>query len=1569
MTEDKEKQFEIGKGYYVRFDGTNMSYREWYEKSEAMTASRMDGCWEAVKNNYQDVLDKEENNLNDEDRSKLKKNKKAVEYLTLALYGPAYRAVKKGKSNAYEINQYLKKRYYKQTMDEMVTIEDKIGAVSMQEDEDPSDMAGKLEELNDHLSDIDAKLEKTDQQMISIFLNKLPKEKYLTFTEGIRAKSMDKLTYDEVVNDATDYYERNIQTGRDKETTTGVFNTYTRGPNNNRGGGKPKFNGVCRIPWCRKKGHKAIDCFLNPKSSNCKPELMKKAKKEYYEKRDSAGNNANSEDITCFRCGGKGHKSFECTANRRQEANSVQSLFAGSTTVVNAAEEVPDNFFDTFNTDPESHDDLDYEMEQEVSGRMMKEVEAHSVATTNHCEESDLYAADSGASEHFVVSDTHMYNHQEPTKSTAMTTNGQKTKIDAVGDVDIESNGVRLTLTRANHVNAFKKNLISIGRCIDDGWRVMFRKNMMIMEKDGNMLKFNRGDDNIYYLHGKRVPTSGVSKGTVALNSTTAEAHHDKKERIPNEKTMNINEAHDKFGHPSEALLRKTTTFYGIKLTGKLESCEACARAKAKQKSVAKTTEVEETYVGERLYLDQSGPFEKTWNGKRYLQCAVDGYSRAGFMNLAATKDEIVPWFETILQTLKNNNTPVKCVRADPAGENVQALTRLCNKQGVKLELTPAGTPQMNGKVERKQTVIIYKALAGMHAANLKESTRHMLWGESARYANDTINITANSVTDKSPYELFTGEKSKLIPHMQPFGRIGEVTIKRKIKGKWTEKSQQMIMVGYAKNTTPDTYRMYNPKTRKVLETRDITWMDWTRQDPQRDASIFNQQPETIAEKPGIDEKHLIVVDDEPAPDVHVIPDDDESVTAAGRNEQQRTADTNSDNEPEPIPAAEQQTTAIVPAPKTRLSRALRQLDTYYNPTTQQFGLGRTRNTNRAEIFSPEPRPLSREEEQGGETTATVVEPDDTAHTVHFVFNTEVASDPGEPKNAEEAFNHPDPIERMRWRKSGMTEFNNFLGRNIWSKYPRKKVKETGRKIVGTKVVFKKKNEAVGSTAPDTYGTIRYKTRGVTLGYQQIPGIDYTESFSPVATDTAIRITISISLYYDDWVVHVMDIEAAFLEGKLQIPMFIEWLPGMVELGYLTQEEADEYVCMLTGGMYGNVQAALEFFREYRAYLMKLDKMNMKQSLTDPCLFYKKVNGKLVLIALIHVDDTLVAGPPKWVQWYKEMVGLRFKYRDEGKLKKHLGVWYEWKTDPETKERCVVATMPQLVNEIIEAYEKYKGGPVKEYDTPGYPNQSLKKHLEEAMDPKEYRSIVGKYMYLVTKIMPEGANTARDLTKHFQNPGPDQWKSVERMVGYLKKHKDNIKLTYRKPKELRPTESADSDYNTAEDRRSVNGNLGTVGGCITNWLSNTQHTTSMSSTEAEYYSAAKAVQTMLFKINLLNEITRAVTPGILAEDNTGCIFLIKNQATSSRTKHIDIRAHLMREHYMEGRFDVVQVDTEEQDADILTKNLPEKDYTKHAQNLREGRPYIYQNWDDIVMQAKQPKNDKADPILKGGCRE
>jgi hypothetical protein len=145
----------------------------------------------------------------------------------------------------------------------------------------------------------------------------------------------------------------------------------------------------------------------------------------------------------------------------------------------------------------------------------------------------------------------------------------------------------------------------------------------------------------------------------------------------------------------------------------------------------------------------------------------------------------------------------------------------------------------------------------------------------------------------------------------------------------------------------------------------------------------------------------------------------------------------------------------------------------------------------------------------------------DSVTEIHFVHNNGLTSDFGEPKSFKEAW---DGDEREKWKPSMGSEVMNFLNRKAWTKVTRGHAEKTGKKILKVKWVFKKKDEQDGS--------IRYKSRIVTKGYLQIPGVDYTESFAPVATDTTIRLLLAIALFKqkEDWTVECLDIEAAFLK-------------------------------------------------------------------------------------------------------------------------------------------------------------------------------------------------------------------------------------------------------------------------------------------------------------------------------------------------------------------------------------------------------------------------------------------------------
>jgi hypothetical protein len=105
-------------------------------------------------------------------------------------------------------------------------------------------------------------------------------------------------------------------------------------------------------------------------------------------------------------------------------------------------------------------------------------------------------------------------------------------------------------------------------------------------------------------------------------------------------------------------------------------------------------------------------------------------------------------------------------------------------------------------------------------------------------------------------------------------------------------------------------------------------------------------------------------------------------------------------------------------------------------------------------------------------------------------------------------------------------------------------------------------------------------------------------------------------------------------------------------------------------------------------------------------------------------------------------------------------------------------------------------------------------------------------------------------------------------------------------------------------------------------MSKTQQTVVLSSCEAEYISLASGAQEVKFLQMLLSEIIYCVQPGILLEDNTGAIFLLKNSHVGQRTKHIDICWHYICGMRNNGELEADFVRSEDNESDICTKNLP-----------------------------------------------
>jgi hypothetical protein len=122
----------------------------------------------------------------------------------------------------------------------------------------------------------------------------------------------------------------------------------------------------------------------------------------------------------------------------------------------------------------------------------------------------------------------------------------------------------------------------------------------------------NKSEDGIFYFFAKSV------KGNADQVMVNTDGKTEKK------KYMDVNEAHEKYAHVGERMLRKTMVKFGYEPTGILKTCDGYMQAEAKAKTVNKVPKTESTCPGERLFLDTLGPFAPSVDGSRYDVKLVD---------------------------------------------------------------------------------------------------------------------------------------------------------------------------------------------------------------------------------------------------------------------------------------------------------------------------------------------------------------------------------------------------------------------------------------------------------------------------------------------------------------------------------------------------------------------------------------------------------------------------------------------------------------------------------------------------------------------------------------------------------------------------------------------------------------------------------------------------------------------------------------------------------------------------------------------------------------------------------
>ena len=345
--------------------------------------------------------------------------------------------------------------------------------------------------------------------------------------------------------------------------------------------------------------------------------------------------------------------------------------------------------------------------------------------------------------------------------------------------------------------------------------------------------------------------------------------------------------------------------------------------------------------------------------------------------------------------------------------------------------------------------------------------------------------------------------------------------------------------------------------------------------------------------------------------------------------------------------------------------------------------------------------------------------------------------------------------------------------------------------------------------------------------------------------------------------------------------------------------------------------------------------LNFEQFQNDSCLLKREdESGKVFLI--VYVDDCFVLGDKSAVKKALNDIEKFFSITRNEAIEDFIGCRIEKDGDK------VLLSQPDLIKKMIKKFEK-KIENLKEYETPAPTGTHIircqtKEELISEEEQMEFRSGVGSLLYLLKHSRPELSNSVRELSKVMDGANKAHQKALYRVMKFVDATK-NRKLV------LAPTQQpdlkwemkaySDSDFaGDTETRKSVSGYIIYLCGAPIAWRSKGQKSVSLSSTEAEYMAISEVAMEILYIVGILKFIGVDLKyPIEVNVDNIGAVYLSKNATTGNRTKHIDTRYHFVREYIEDGIVKVVFVRSEDNDADIFTKNLNGEVFWKHGDKI------------------------------------
>jgi hypothetical protein len=216
-------------------------------------------------------------------------------------------------------------------------------------------------------------------------------------------------------------------------------------------------------------------------------------------------------------------------------------------------------------------------------------------------------------------------------------------------------------------------------------------------------------------------------------------------------------------------------------------------------------------------------------------------------------------------------------------------------------------------------------------------------------------------------------------------------------------------------------------------------------------------------------------------------------------------------------------------------------------------------------------------------------------------------------------------------------EYQSIIKNDVWEIVPRPK----GKDVVSSKWLFKIKHVVDGSIE-------KYKAGFVARGFSQKEGINYEETFTPMAKYTSIKTIIALATKMK-WKLHQKDVKTNFLNGVIKEEVYIEKPQGF------EVEDRKSHVCRLKKALYGLKQAPRAWYGRIDSFLTSL---GFTKSKANSNLYFKIMDNEPIIL-LLYVDDLFLTGEEKLIAEYKQRLVTEFEMKDLGLMHYFLGleVW------------------------------------------------------------------------------------------------------------------------------------------------------------------------------------------------------------------------------------------------------------------------------------------------------------------------